>query len=40
MSCSIVVNQQVSSSEMDNVTPEAKLKDPKRRKRGAKSHET
>ena len=30
MSCNIVINQQASSIVPDKVTPEAKLKDPKR----------
>ena len=40
MSCNIVSNQQASLPVLDNVTPEAKVKDPERQRRGKKSHKS
>ena len=40
MSCNIVMNQQSSLPVSDRSTPEAKVKDPQRQRRGKKSHET
>ena len=37
MSCSIVVNQQLSTT--GRTTPKTKVKDPERQRRGKKSHE-
>ena len=38
MSCNIVINQQLTTT--DRSAPEAKVKDPKRQRRGKKSLET
>ena len=38
MSCNIVINQQLSSS--DGSAPERKVEDPERQRRGKKSQET
>ena len=38
MSCNIVINQQLATT--DRSAPETKVKDPERQKRGKKSHET